>query len=98
MSVFKRGAVYWFEFVFNGRRFQRSTKQQNRKVATDIESAFRTALAKGEVGITEPKRESRTIGGLVDALEAKYELNEKLSPQNRSILKRVREDFGTKHA
>jgi len=56
MSVFKRGTVYWFEFVFNGRRIQRSTKQRNRQAAIDIESAFRTSLAKGEVGITAPSR------------------------------------------
>jgi integrase len=98
MSVFKRGNVYCFEFVFNGRRFQRSTKQHNKQVAIDIESAFRTSLAKGEVGLTEPKRESRTVGELLSALETKYELDGKLSPQNQSLLKRVRDDFGTKRA
>ena len=98
MSIFKRGTVYWFEFVFNGRRFQRSTKQHNRQVAIDIESAFRTSLAKSEVGITEPKRENRTIGQLLDALQTKYELDGKLSSQNRSLLKRVKDDFGTKRA
>ncbi len=56
MSIFKRGRVYWFEFLRNGQRIQKSTKQRNYKAAVEIESAFRTALAKGDVGITERKR------------------------------------------
>jgi integrase len=56
MSIFKRGNVYWYHFLFDGRHVQRSTKQGNPRVARQIESAFRTALAKGEVGITERKK------------------------------------------
>src|SRR5262245_57699522 len=53
MSIFKRGRVYWFHFIHEGRHYQRSTKQGNPRTARQIEAAFRTALAKGEVGITE---------------------------------------------
>jgi integrase len=53
MSIFKRGRVYWFHFTFNGEHIQRSTKQGNPRVARQMEAAFRTALAKGEVGIFE---------------------------------------------
>jgi integrase len=98
MSVYKRGGVYWFSFVFSERRVQKSTKQGNRKAAIDIESAHRTALAKGEVGITPPKRERRTIGELLDALKATYEQDGKLSPQNRSLLSRAKQDFASKTA
>ena len=55
MTIFKRGEVYWYEFVHGGRRYRRSTGVKNNRVAGDIERAFRTALAKGEVGITERK-------------------------------------------
>jgi integrase len=55
MKVFKRGAIYWFELVFNGQRIQRSTKSKNRRDAGEILSAFHTALVKGEVGITKRK-------------------------------------------
>lgn len=55
MSLFKRGDVYWYEFVHNGRRYRKSTGVKNHRVAGDIERAFRTALAKGEVGITKRK-------------------------------------------
>jgi integrase len=57
MSIFKRGKIYWYHFVFNGRHIQESTKQGNPRVARQIEAAHRTSLAKGEVGI----RERRTI-------------------------------------
>jgi integrase len=56
MSIFKRGNVYWYHFLFNGEHIQRSTKQGNPRTARQIEAAFRTALAKGEVGITERKK------------------------------------------
>jgi hypothetical protein len=56
MSIFKRGRTYWFHLYFSGRQIQRSTKQSNRNAACGIESAYRTKLANGEVGIHEPKQ------------------------------------------
>src|SRR6202050_3117520 len=54
----KRGTcgVYWYKFMWLGRLVRESTKQGNDKVARNMESAHRTSLAKGEVGIREPKR------------------------------------------
>lgn len=51
MSIFKRGNVYWYNFLFNGERIQKSTKQGNPRIARQIEAAHRTALAKGERGL-----------------------------------------------
>lgn len=56
MAIYKRGNTYWYEFVFDGRRIRRSAKTRSRKAARDIESAYRVKLAKGEVGLEEPKR------------------------------------------
>ena len=56
MSIFKRSKVYWYRFVFNGQHIQKSTKQGNPRTARQMEAAFKTALAKGEVGITERKK------------------------------------------
>jgi integrase len=53
MSVYRRGRVFWYDFVFGGVRYQGSTKTENRKVAAQIVAARKTALAKGEVGIKE---------------------------------------------
>jgi site-specific recombinase XerD len=55
MRVFKRGAVYWFEVVYEGKRIQRSTRTRNMRAAKIIADAFHVALAKGDVGITERK-------------------------------------------
>ena len=55
MSIFKRGNVYWYHFLFNGEHIQESTKQGNPRTARQIEAAHRTRLAKGEVGIEERK-------------------------------------------
>ena len=55
MSIFKRGKTYWFHFIFEGLHIQKSTKQGNPRVARQIEAAYRTALAKGEVGIVDKK-------------------------------------------
>ena len=55
MALFKRGDVYWYEFVYGGRRYRKSANVGNQRAAREIEAAFKTALAKGDVGITERK-------------------------------------------
>lgn len=55
MSIYKRGAVYWYKFMWQGKLVRESTKQGNDKVARQMEAAHRTSLAKGEVGIRERK-------------------------------------------
>ena len=53
--IYKRGKIYWYKFMWNGTLVRESTKQGNDKVARQMESAHRTSLAKGEVGIREKK-------------------------------------------
>ena len=55
MSIFKRGNVYWYKFMWNGEMIRESTKQRNQNTARNIESAHRTKLANGLVGIREKK-------------------------------------------
>jgi len=40
VSIFKRGGVYWFNFVFNDKHIQHSTKQDNPNVARQMEAAI----------------------------------------------------------
>jgi integrase len=47
--------VYWYKFQWDGVPVVQSTRQRNDKVARQMESAHRTSLAKGEVGIREKK-------------------------------------------
>src|SRR5580704_15057010 len=70
MAIFKRGRIYWYHFTFNGEHIQKSTKQGNPRVARQMEAAHRTALAKGEVGITEKK----PIPTLADFIENRFTL------------------------
>jgi integrase len=55
MGTYKRGDIYWYKFQWQGTMIRESTKQGNDKVARNMESAHRTSLAKGEVGIREKK-------------------------------------------
>jgi integrase len=64
MSVAKRGEIYWMVFTFNGKRIQQSTRTRNKRDAEEIERAYRTQLAKGEVGIM-PKKEVPTFSQAV---------------------------------
>lgn len=61
--------IYWYKFRFNGKLVRESTKQTNDKVARQMESAHRTALAKGEVGI----REKKPVPTLKDFCEQRFE-------------------------
>jgi integrase len=53
--IYKRVETYWYKFMWHGKLVRESTRQGNDKVARQMESAHRTSLAKGEVGIREPK-------------------------------------------
>jgi integrase len=55
MSIYKRGDVYWYKFMWQGKLVRESTKQGNDKLARQMEAAHRTSLAKGEVGIRDKK-------------------------------------------
>jgi integrase len=51
--IYKRGKTYWYEFMWAGKRVRESAKTGNPRTARQIESARKTELAKGEVGIKE---------------------------------------------
>src|SRR5215813_4073027 len=55
MNLFKRGKIYWFELVFDGRRYRKSTKERNKVKAEGIAAKFRSSLAERRVGIIERK-------------------------------------------
>lgn len=62
MSIFKRenSKYYWFKFYFGGELIQQSTKCTNKRDAATVESAFRTQLALGKIGI-KMKKETPTF-------------------------------------
>lgn len=63
--IYKRGKVYWYKFMWQGKLMRESTKQGNDKVARQIEAAHRTSLARGEVGLRD-KKPSFTLAQFID--------------------------------
>ena len=61
--IYKRGKFHWYRFMWDGKLIRKSTRQGNGQVARNMESAHRTSLAKGEVGIRE-KKQAPTLAGL----------------------------------
>ena len=51
MSVFKRGGVYWYNFVFQGQRFRATTGLANKTAARRVEAIRKAELAEGRVGL-----------------------------------------------
>lgn len=68
MAIYKRGGIYWYKFMWQSKLVRESTKQGNDKVARQMESAHRTSLAKGEVGI----RDKKSAPTLVEFMENKF--------------------------
>src|SRR4030095_5750878 len=69
MAIYKRGKVYWYKFMWQGKLIRESTKQGNDKVARQMEGAHRTSLAKGEGGI----RERKTSPSLVEFMSHTFQ-------------------------
>jgi integrase len=53
VTIYKRGDIYWYKFMHQGKLYQETTRQKNDRVARNMESAHRTSLAKGEVGLRD---------------------------------------------
>lgn len=54
MAIYKRGGVYWYEFVFDGTRHRGSAQTSSQKVARQREASERLKLASGKAGIEDP--------------------------------------------
>src|ERR1022692_4465539 len=67
--IYKRGKTYWYKFMWQGKLIRESSKQGNDKVARNMESAHRTSLAKGEVGI----REKKPVPTLAEFIDKRFE-------------------------
>jgi hypothetical protein len=53
VSVYKRGRIWWYKFIWKGDQVRESTKQANKRVAEQMEAAHKTSLARGEVGLRD---------------------------------------------
>jgi integrase len=46
MTIYKRGGIYWYKFMWNGEMIRETTKQGNDRKARQIEAGHKTRLAK----------------------------------------------------
>ncbi len=67
MALYKRpnSKFWWMKFTFDGELVQQSTKVANKRDALTVESAYRTQLALGKIGIT-PKVKAPTFTKAVE--------------------------------
>jgi len=77
MAVFKRGDVYWYEFIFAGKRIRESAKSHSKTVAKEAEKDRRRSLERTLAGLPAEKRQDRiqTVVDLVTRYLAHYGLN-----------------------
>src|SRR2546423_7238380 len=68
MSLYKRGGVWWMNFWIDDYHVQKSTKCTNKRDAAEVERAYRTQLAKGEVGLEARKPVPRFSAAMKDFL------------------------------
>jgi integrase len=96
--IFMRGTTYWCSYYLRGKEFRESTGQTDPDKASKFLRGRLKEVHADEIGaqtFTTPKASRLTIHELVDALRSDFELREKASKQNLSVLKRVESDFGT---
>ena len=56
MAVYRRGKTWWFEFQFDGRKIQESSKCKNKNKAIDMMAIRKAGLIDGRMGLTRAKR------------------------------------------
>ncbi len=59
MAVYRRGKTWWFEFQFDGRKIQESSKCKNKNKAIDMMAIRKAGLIDGRMGLTRAKRPTK---------------------------------------
>lgn len=59
MAVYKRGGVYWFSFIYAGKRVQRPAKTTSKTVAKLAEKDYRDMLERVHAGMPAQKQKDR---------------------------------------
>ena len=78
MAVFQRGNVWWYEFVYCGRRIQESAKTESKTVARDRERKRRDELDNAlNAPVDRRKANARTLADLAEGYLKEYRLKHK---------------------
>ena len=93
MAVYKRGNTYWFNFTYQGKRYQQSTEVGDRKEADKIEKLAYTRLVEESGALMIGREPVPTIGQLLDALQKEFERRGIFNAKNKSNFKAARSAF-----
>jgi integrase len=90
MSVFKRGGVYWYHFLFAGRHIQETTKTASKTLAKAAEQKRRRELEQGFNSLTDDRRDRvRMMADLADEYLEEYKLRSRSTKFAEYALKHV---------
>ncbi len=101
MAIFKRGGVWWYEFIFAGRRVRESAKTSRKTIAVEAERNRRLELERTLAGIPAEKHENRinSVAAIIKAYGTRYELDHRGRQQSilfsRGRLAHVKRLLGT---
>lgn len=91
MSIYKRGKVYWYKFMWNDEVIRQSSRQTNQNIARQMEASHRSALAKGEVGI----RRRESVPTLAEFIKSRVGPRLEASTSDKTWVDYYRPNLGT---
>ena len=86
MAVYKRGGVWWYSFIFAGKRVQESAKTSRKTIAVEAEKNRRLELERTLAGIPVEKKIRRisSVGELVGIYRERYAIDHR--ERHQSVL------------
>lgn len=80
MAVYKRGGIWWYSFIYAGKRVQESAKTSRKALAVEAERARRLELERALSGLPTEGRERRirSVAEVLDCYAGSYGLNHRL--------------------
>jgi len=80
----KESTIWWYEFVYAGKRIRESAKTSRKTVATEAEKQRKIELEKTHAGMPAGKRENRirSVSDVVSPYLRRYELEHRGRPQS----------------
>lgn len=100
MAVYKRGGVWWYEFIFAGKRIRESAKTSRKTIAVESERQRKLELEKTLAGMPVEKRTNRinSVADVVKSYQKHYGVNHRPTAvaYMNSCTKNVEQPFNTR--
>jgi integrase len=77
MALYKRGGVWWYEFIYAGERIRQSAKTPKKTIAIEAEKDHRRRLERAIAGMHSeaPQQRIRTVGAVLKDYGSQYGIN-----------------------